>query len=223
MTSSAFLTLIGVWLAIIVAPGPDVVQIIRLAPRSRAAGLACAAGIVTGILIWVSASLAGLSAVIAARPGLLGALQIAGGGFLVVMGIMALRSVWLARRIKAPAARTEELTDEVADVGEIKEMSAAAGYRLGLATNLSNPKALIFFGAVFAQFIRPDMGLVWTFTIAATLLIVAAAFFTTFALIVRIAARWLVKYSAHLDLASGVIFAILGGVMIVEGSQALLG
>ena len=40
MTGSAFAALLGVWLAAIASPGPDVVQIIRVGSRDRAAGIA---------------------------------------------------------------------------------------------------------------------------------------------------------------------------------------
>ena len=62
------------------------VQVIRVAPRSTRAGLMCALGVCSGTVFWVTASLAGLSAVIAARPSVLGALQLIGGLF-VYMGV----------------------------------------------------------------------------------------------------------------------------------------
>lgn len=39
---------------------------------------------------------------------------------------------------------------------------AAASFRKGIGMNLSNLKAVLFFGTVFAHFIRPDMGLRWS-------------------------------------------------------------
>ena len=239
MSGAALVTLLGVWVAMIVAPGPDVVQIIRVAPRSTRAGIMCALGICTGIVVWITASLAGLSALIAARPSLLGLLQLVGGGFLLWMAYGSIRSGLAQRRSALNSARStsqdsaenavesagsfdEEHIEQAVSTGDVEDITAGRAYKLGLLTNLSNPKALVFFGAVFAQFIRPDMGLEWTVFIAIILTVVSVAWFSTFALIVRAAARFLTKYSAHLDIGSGLIFGALGCVMIYEGILALV-
>ena len=235
MSGAALVTLLGVWVAMIVAPGPDVVQIIRVAPRSTRAGIMCALGICTGIVVWITASLAGLSALIAARPSLLGLLQLVGGGFLLWMAYGSIRSGLAQRRSALSSARStsqdsaenagsfdEEHIEQAVSTGDVEDITAGRAYKLGLLTNLSNPKALVFFGAVFAQFIRPDMGLEWTVFIAIILTVVSVAWFSTFALIVRAAARFLTKYSAHLDIGSGLIFGALGCVMIYEGILALV-
>ena len=235
MTLAALVSLLGVWVAMIVAPGPDVVQVIRVAPRSMRAGIMCALGICTGIVVWLTASLAGLSALIAARPSLLGLLQLVGGGFLLWMAYGSIRSGLAQRRSALNSARStsqdsaesagsfdEEHIEQAVSTGDVEDITAGRAYKLGLLTNLSNPKALVFFGAVFAQFIRPDMGLEWTVFIAIILTVVSVAWFSTFALIVRAAARFLTKYSAHLDIGSGLIFGALGCVMIYEGILALV-
>lgn len=239
MSGAALVTLLGVWVAMIVAPGPDVVQIIRVAPRSTRAGIMCALGICTGIVVWLTASLAGLSALIAARPSLLGLLQLVGGGFLLWMAYGSIRSGLAQRRSALNSARStsqdsaenavesagsfdEEHIEQAVSTGDVEDITAGRAYKLGMLTNLSNPKALVFFGAVFAQFIHPDMGLEWTVFIAILLTVVSLAWFSTFALIVRAAARFLTKYSAHLDIGSGLIFGALGCVMIYEGILALV-
>ena len=239
MSGAALVTLLGVWVAMIVAPGPDVVQIIRVAPRSTRAGIMCALGICTGIVVWLTASLAGLSALIAARPSLLGLLQLVGGGFLLWMAYGSIRSGLAQRRSALNSARStsqdsaenavesagsfdEEHIEQAVSTGDVEDITAGRAYKLGMLTNLSNPKALVFFGAVFAQFIYPDMGLEWTVFIAILLTVVSVAWFSTFALIVRAAARFLTKYSAHLDIGSGLIFGALGCVMIYEGILALV-
>lgn len=79
------MTLVGVWIALCIAPGPDVVQVMRVASLSTRAGL------------WLTASLAGMSALIAAHPSLLGILQLAGGLFLTWMGIQSVRSGFSAQ------------------------------------------------------------------------------------------------------------------------------
>ena len=70
MAISALVTLMGVWFAAMASPGPDVVQIIRLGARSTRAAVWAALGSTTGLTIWTVASLAGLSALISAHPGI---------------------------------------------------------------------------------------------------------------------------------------------------------
>ncbi|WP_325168570.1 LysE family transporter [Corynebacterium macginleyi] len=58
-----------------------------------------------------------------------------------------------------------------------------------MVTNLSNPKALVFFGPVFAQFIRPDMSTTWTIAVAVILVAMSVTWFSSLALIVGLPAN----------------------------------
>ena len=218
MAFASLLTLTGVWLAVCIAPGPDVVQVMRVASRSVRAGLWCTAGITVGIAVWLTASLAGMSALIAAHPGLLGLLQLFGGLFLAWMGTQSVRSGVRARRAPSHIVATED--SPAAPVADTEMLAHA--FRLGLYTNLSNPKALVFFGAVFAQFIRPEMSIAWTFAVGIWLLALSTAWFVVVTFIVRGFSNWLAKYSQLIDVLAGVIFIILGAVMVYEGIVHLL-
>ena len=48
------IALLGVWLAAIASPGPDLVQIIRVGSKDRRSGVMCALGIMLGNTIWLS-------------------------------------------------------------------------------------------------------------------------------------------------------------------------
>ena len=105
---------------------------------------------------------------------------------------------------------------------DVEDMTNWRAFKLGLVTNLSNPKALVFFGAVFAQFIRPEMSVGWTIAVALILAAMSFVWFSSFALLVRAAARWTARYSAGIDMVSGLVFGLLGVVMAGEGATALL-
>ena len=172
----------------------------------------------------MTVSLAGLSAVIAARPSVLGALQLIGGLFLIYMSASSVRSGFASRRAPTVVVvGTEDYTKQAIAAGSIDDMTGWRAYKLGVVTNLSNPKALVFFGALFAQFIRPDMSPTWTVAVAVILLAMSLTWFSTFALIVRAASRWIAHHSAAIDIVSGLIFAVLGLVMAVEGVIELFG
>lgn len=120
-------------------------------------------------------------------------------------------------------AGTENYTEQAIAAGSIDDMTGWRAYKLGVVTNLSNPKALVFFGAVFAQFIRPDMSTTWTVAVAVILVAMSVTWLSTFALIVRAASRWIAHHSAVIDIVSGLIFAVLGFIMAVEGAIELFG
>lgn len=228
MTFSTLVTLIAVWIAAIASPGPDLVQIIRLGSRSRQAGIWAAVGIMVGNTIWITASLTGLSALINTTPDILNILQLAGGAVLVWMGYSGIRGGLAARRHSATVVVQDAPTASGAVAGEKRasisgEVGTWQALRTGIWTNLANPKAVLFFGAVFAQFIRPDMGIGASVLVALVLIVVGVAWFVGVALAVRGLAARILANSAIIDIAAGVIFLALGGYMVVEGVAGLLG
>lgn len=125
------------------------------------------------------------------------------------------------RRVPTVVAGTENYTEQAIAAGSIDDMTGWRAYKLGVVTNLSNPKALVFFGALFAQFIRPDMSPTCTVAVAVILVAMSVTWISTFALIVRAASRWIAHHSA--GIVSGLIFAVLGFIMVVEGAIELFG
>ncbi|AIT61968.1 LysE family translocator [Corynebacterium doosanense] len=204
MSAAAFASLLAIWIPTIIAPGPDTVQILRLSMKSRRAGVLCALGISTAIAIWIAASLLGLSALVNAYPAVLRVLQIVGGCYLVYMGVQSIRSGLRQR-------------GSVVTHAPGVDVSAGQAFRIGLWTNLSNPKAVLFFGAIFAQFIRPGMGAGWAFAIFATLVALAIVVFTAMALGVNAASRFLGRAAPYIDIVAGVVFLCVAVWMIYEG------
>lgn len=217
MTTVTLLALFVVWIAAIVSPGPDLVQIIRLGSKSRGDGIWTALGIMVGNTIWISASLLGLSALISTTPAILNALQLVGGGYLTWMGAGAVHS-WWDQRQRQEALAAARAVDNVMDTGKHgRSIGKWRALRTGLATNLSNPKAVLFFGSVFAQFIRPDMGVGWSVFVALFLIATGVIWFVGFAVLVRTFAANITRNGAVIDLITGVIFLALGMFMVWQG------
>ncbi len=149
----------GVWFAAMASPGPDVVQIIRLGARSTRAAVWAALGSTTGLTIWTVASLAGLSALISAHPGILVALQVLGGGYLLWMAYTAITGGIKERRAPATVVGTDTRAPQPRGFTPDGIIKAGTAYRMGFICDLSNPKVVIFFGAIFANFIDPGMGI----------------------------------------------------------------
>ncbi|AQQ15325.1 Threonine efflux protein [Corynebacterium glaucum] len=213
MTTTDFLALIGVFAAAVAVPGPDVVQIIRFSVKSRASGIACATGIMVGYAIWIATSLLGLSALMQAAPNLLAGLQLVGGAYLLYMGISAVRSGYSAWRNGTKVTLPGN--------GHSQTLVTRTAFGVGLATNLSNPKSVLFFGAVFAQFITPGMGWEWMTIILITLFVIGLVMSVGFALLVDLFAGLLARCGHVVDMVTGSIFVGLGAWMMAEGAVSV--
>ncbi|HIW95899.1 MAG TPA: LysE family transporter [Candidatus Corynebacterium gallistercoris] len=211
MTLAAYLGLLGAWMVAIMSPGPDTVQLLRLGARSRRSALWAAVGICTGNVIWPVVTMAGLAALIAAFPWILTLLYLGGGAFLLRMGFGAFRGGRADLSFQSDATlRPQPPTTQ---------MGPLRSWRLGLATNLSNPKALLFFGSVFAQFLPVGISLGERLAVLALMTASGLAWFCSFAYLVSNpawAAR-LQRFNPWIEMVAGVVFMILGGFLIYEG------
>ena len=155
MTAGAVGALFAVWAVAVVSPGPDLAVVLQRALAGRRHGLAAAAGVVAGITVWMVAAFAGLVAVLRVQPGLMTGLQVAGGVLLATVGVLGLRG-WLRSRGMSPAAA--DAVEPRAGRGARDRGDLRGDLLRGLATNLSNPKALVFFGAILAPFLSTGGG-----------------------------------------------------------------
>jgi threonine efflux protein len=127
------------------SPGPDFAYVTRQSlVQGRRAGLLASLGIALGLSIHIAYSAAGLAAVIAHSAHWMTAIRIAGGAYLLWLGIQGLRSG--ARRSDGVAARA---------VGTpASPWRQVAG---GFLCNALNPKAPIYFLALFTVVLSPDL------------------------------------------------------------------
>jgi len=162
MTWAAILTLAGLQALIAISPGPAAVVTIKTAASQGVkAGLALSFGLACAILIWASAALAGLSIVFEVAPYLQTSLRIVGGLFLIWIGW----TMWRHARTPLP------------DPGAAPAIGAARLLRLGLLTNLTNPKALAYFAAVFVGIMPADPNFAMALTILAVIFVVELAWY----------------------------------------------
>lgn len=189
----------------VASPGPDFAMVVRQSLAfGRAAGVWTAAGIGFGILFHVGYGLFGLGWLTQQYPALLTALGYAGALFLLYMGMGALRS--------KPLPVLDDALP-LAQPGGWKKF-----FGIGVLTNLLNPKAMLFFVALFTAVISgPTSG--WM-QLALGLWIPL----TTFAWFAFVAtmlgnplARRKLRGVAHwIDRAMGAVLLALGAWMLVE-------
>jgi homoserine/homoserine lactone efflux protein len=116
--------------------GPAVFVVLSLAvQRGLRAGLAGVLGITTGNAGYLLLSAAGLTALLRASPRVFDAACLAGAAYLVFLGIQALRS------------RRSRTADSVTRSG--------GSFAQALSVQLSNPKAVLYWGALLPQFMDP--------------------------------------------------------------------
>lgn len=219
-----YAAVLGVWIVALAAPGPDVVLVLRQTVRGgRPAGVAAAAGIALGIVAWIALAMLGAHVLVEADDRVLGALQVAGGAYLIALGIAGVRAA-----LTPGGAHEFELADLEAD-GRANDVSPVASLArrsllLGLATNLSNPKALVFFGTVFTVLIPAEADTAERAALSVLLVAIEAAWFGGLALLTSSAkaATFLGRHAATLDAVAAVAFIVLGGVSLVSGASAFL-
>lgn len=128
-------------LALNVTPGPDMLYVAaRAASGGRRAGVLSALGIGVGTLVHITLVALGLAGLLAAVPAAYLAVRVAGGLYLVWLGVRAIRGgPAAAERALAPATHL-------------------AAFRQGVVTNVLNPKVALFFLAFLPQFVDPARG-----------------------------------------------------------------
>jgi len=136
MELDTLLLFLATQIAMALSPGPAVLLTMSQASRHGLRGGAVGgAGIVVGTALWFALSALGLTAVLLASPLAFSAVKWGGAAFLVVLG---LRLVFSS---DAPAAR------------EATPVDGGRLFAQGVMTQLANPKAMIFIGALLPQFI----------------------------------------------------------------------
>lgn len=229
MAATQLGTLLLTWFIAVVSPGPDLVMVLHQAlTRSRRAGLLAGAGVVTGIAVWLCAAFLGLSALLRTVPWLLLFLQLAGGLLLVYLGAGSLRAWAASRRRMSPRADSgpQHADSPAAQEAPAGQGSAVGAYRRGLATNLANPKALVFFGAILAPFLTGELQPGQSAGIIAVMLAIALCWFGFLALVATSAPvrPRIQALQAMLDFAAGALFVAIGaGFVAVALAEAWTG
>ncbi len=139
---SEFLTVVVIHLLAVMSPGPDFILISKNSlVYSRKVGIYSAIGLGLGILVHVTYSLVGIGLIISKSILLFSVLKFAGAGYLIYIGYKCLK----AQPRQAQVVAAEKRTD----------LTRLAAIRVGFLTNVLNPKATLFFFALFTQVINP--------------------------------------------------------------------
>lgn len=195
----------------VISPGPDFAVVLRQSlAHGRAAGIWTAAGIGSGILFHVGYGLFGLSWLVRRLPWSLQAIAVAGALFLLWMGLTALRA--------------QPLTEPSDAAAPLARNSAGAHFLIGLATNVLNPKATLFFVALFTAIVSGPLPRGLMLALGAWLPLATFAWFASLALLLSHAGlRAALRRHAHrIDRAMGAILLLLAGAVLLRELRTLL-
>ncbi|MDI3243474.1 LysE family translocator [Arthrobacter sp. AL08] len=192
-------------------PGPAIVLIMKNAViRGRRGALITAAGVFSSDLVWVTASIAGLTALLVAYRPAFEALRFLAAAYLIYLGLRLLLS------------RGHGVADDETATLDARG-PARRGYAEGALSELSNPKTLLIFTTVIPPFLPIHPTPLGVAVYGLTFAVVGFASSIAYALVFS-ASRPLVKGPRVKNLlfrGSGGVLTAFGVGLAVEGAREL--
>jgi len=199
----AVFTVLLIYLAGVVIPGPNFVAVVHKAVAStRSAALALVAGIVVVNLFWASCAIGGIGLVFSVFPWLALVVKILGAGYLL----------WFGLRLLLNAGSNPVANENTLLPGNFRQ-----SFIQGVITNIGNPKSMAFYAAIFST--------------AAPAQVSAGTFISMLGVVGIIASLWYgavaitlsqPRISAAYQRAKKVIDRLCGGLIILLGVRQII-
>jgi threonine efflux protein len=198
-----FLLITVVHLLAAASPGPDFVMVTQQTLlHGKKTGMLCSLGIALGLAVHIAYSSFGLAALIASSLTALWVIKICGGCYLIYLGWKGLRAK--PRNFELTVKNSAELSDTLKIIGK------------GFLCNVLNPKAPIYFVALFTIVLSPNMP---PFLIVIYGLWIMVLQFLWFAFVTILLAS--PPVSRRFKKVGHIIDRVLGGAMILLGVKVL--
>ncbi|SCG57352.1 Threonine/homoserine/homoserine lactone efflux protein [Micromonospora echinaurantiaca] len=187
---------------IAVVPGADHVYLGAVALRNgRRAGVVAASGMAVSMTVHTLVAVTGVGAVVVALPAALVTIRLVGAGYLVYLGMGALR------RADGPDAPPVTATGR--------------NFWRAMVVNLTNPKIVIFFIAFLPQFVDTTIGhsAVQLLVLGLSFVVVGFLIDTVYALLGGLVGRLLArrgKNARALAMISGIVYLVLGALVLAS-------
>ena len=186
----------------VASPGPDFAVVLRQATtQGRAPALWTSIGIGAGIAVHVSYALLGIALIISQTPWLMRVIQLAGAAYLL----------WIAWQ----AVRAQPADGDAVGAGT-QAQSAIRSLRIGFVTNVLNPKATLFFLALFTVVVGPGQPLWLQLGLGLWLCLSTAAWFSLVSVLFTASAprRWFLRRAHLIDRGMGIVLILLAAQLI---------
>lgn len=181
------------------SPGPSFLMVARTSiAASRADGLAAALGMGVGGLLFAVMALLGLHVVLLSVPSLYAVLKITGGAYLIFIGWM----IW--RGAREPVQMSDDLQNG--------PQTVARSFWLGLATQVSNPKAAVVYASVFVSLLPREIPPAAMLILPAAIFAIEAGWYAIVALALSASsprAAYL-RWKLWIDRSAGAVMTALG-------------
>lgn len=186
-------------------PGPDFALVTKNSIlHSRRAGLFTSLGVGSAILVHITYCVLGLAVVISQSLLLFSVIKYIGAIYLIYLGISAI----LTKHDDSIEARAHRPLQK----NQLPDFTA---FRQGFLCNLLNPKATLFFLALFTVIIKPETPKLWELVYAIEMFIIITAWFCSLTIILsqRRMLRMLNRMEKYIEKTVG-IFLIGFGVVL---------
>ncbi len=189
------------------SPGPAVLLAIAVSLRSGvAAGIRAVLGVCAGSLVYFLLALGGVLAFLATRRLWFEVLQLVGAAYLVWLGLSAIHASWSTANSSTAATVSASTQDP-------------RPFRGGLVTQLSNPKAILYWTALLPPFLDPARAMRAQLTLLVAIGIpVDFVVLSGYVLLAASARAWLatLRFQRLLGLGAGALFTLLGSVLLIS-------
>ncbi|MGV3149371.1 LysE family translocator [Rothia sp. 11273D007AR] len=234
--TQALMGFAGIAFLITIIPATDAALVLRsLVAGGRRSAYACVFGITAGLLIWGITAATGLAVLMAAAPLVFDLITVAGGLYLIYLGIkflLNLRHWGQVTALKTDQAALASLPAPAASLPGASGADAPAGkhrvgkdFLAGFIANILNPKIAVFYIASVPPFMVAS---VQTFIMGSLLALIHGGinvlWFTLIISLASLAMKWLLHPRATLviDGIAGSVLLVFGVLILVEAAHKLL-
>jgi len=187
------------------SPGPDFVLVSQQTlSNGKKAGFMVSIGIALGLSVHILYSALGLAAVIANSMTALWVIKIIGGCYLIYLGIQGLRS------------KSTNAVNGVNTLKTVEKHSSIKAISKGFLCNALNPKAPIYFVALFTVVLSPNLPTLHLLVYGIWMMILQLLWFST---VVTLLSR--ARINDKFQRLGHWIDRVLGGAMILMGLKVL--
>lgn len=198
MSFANWLTVFSLGMVAVMSPGPDFALTLRNSlVYSRKTGIYTALGITVGHIIHATYCLIGIGAIITRSIVIFNIIKWLGAAYLIYIGIKSL---------KAKKYKEESITKQARTIGNW------AAFRIGLLGDVLNPKATLFFLALFTQIIHPATPLNMQVVYGGTIVVQALVWYTLVAVVIsqNIVKTMFQSISHWIERITGAVLIVLG-------------